>query len=84
MSAALLLTNMISPMKVFAEEIPEPMTDSYMEEIPDDPVEEVQETLRKVQDAKNQVVGFVQTVKKVVTSIQSFFDRISGILDKFS
>ena len=47
-------------------------------------VEEVQETLRKVQDAKNQVVGFVQTVKKVVTSIQSFFDRISGILDKFS
>lgn len=43
-------------------------------------VEEVQQTLKKVSDAKTQVVGFVQTVKKVVTSIKSFFERIGGIL----
>ena len=43
-------------------------------------VEEVQQTLNKVSEAKTQVVGFVQTVKKVVTSVKSFFERISGIL----
>ena len=43
-------------------------------------VEEVQGTLQKVSDAKTQVVGFVQTVKKAVTSVKSFFDRIGGIL----
>lgn len=43
-------------------------------------VEEVQGTLKKVSEAKTQVVGFVQTVKKVVTSVKSFFDRIGGIL----
>ncbi|MBR1456078.1 MAG: DUF1002 domain-containing protein [Oscillospiraceae bacterium] len=47
-------------------------------------VEEVQGTLQKVSEAKTRVVGFVQTVKKVVTSVKSFFDRISGILGKFS
>ncbi len=45
-------------------------------------VENVQETLRKVSDAKTQVVGFVQTVKKVIDSIKSFFDRIAGILNR--
>ena len=39
-------------------------------------VEEVQGTLQKVSDAKTKVVGFVETVKKVVTSVSSFFDRI--------
>ena len=43
-------------------------------------VEDVQSTLQKVSDAKTQVVGFVQTVKKVVTSIKSFFDTIGKIL----
>lgn len=43
-------------------------------------VEEVQGTLQKVSEAKTQVVGFVQSVKKVVTSVKSFFDRIGGIL----
>lgn len=38
--------------------------------------EEVQGTLQKVSDAKTKVVGFVETVKKVVTSVSSFFDRI--------
>ncbi len=43
-------------------------------------VEEVQNTLNKVSTAKTQVVGFVQSVKKVVTSVQSFFERIKNII----
>ncbi len=43
-------------------------------------VEDVQSTVQKVSDAKTKVVGFVQTVKKVVTSIKSFFDTIGKIL----
>ena len=46
-------------------------------------VEEVQDTLQKVSDAKTKVVGFVETVKKVVTSVSSFFDRIKDIIAKF-
>ena len=45
-------------------------------------VEDVQETLRRVSDAKTQVVGFVQTIKKVIDSVKSFFDRIAGILNR--
>lgn len=47
-------------------------------------VEEVQGTLKKVSEAKTRVVGFVETVKKVVTSVKSFFDKISSILGKKS
>ena len=43
-------------------------------------VEEVQNTLNKVSTAKTQVVGFVQSVKKVVTSVQRFFERIKNII----
>ena len=46
-------------------------------------VEEVQGTLQKVSDAKTKVVGFVETVKKVVTSVSSFFDRIKDIIANF-
>ena len=46
-------------------------------------VEEVQGTLQKVSDAKTKVVGFVDTVKKVVTSVSSFFDKIKDIIAKF-
>ena len=46
-------------------------------------VEEVQGTLQKVSDAKTKVVGFVETVKKVVNSVSSFFDRIKDIIAKF-
>ena len=46
-------------------------------------VEEVQGTLQKVSDAKTKVVGFVETVKKVVTSVSSFFDRSKDIIAKF-
>ena len=46
-------------------------------------IEEVQGTLQKVSDAKTKVVGFVETVKKVVTSVSSFFDRIKDIIAKF-
>ncbi|MBR5094252.1 MAG: DUF1002 domain-containing protein [Oscillospiraceae bacterium] len=43
-------------------------------------VEEIQGTLRKLSEAKTKVVGFVETVKKVVESISSFFRRIGDIL----
>ena len=43
-------------------------------------VQEVQGTLTKVSEAKTRVVGFVETVRKVVTSVQSFFDRIKDII----
>ena len=46
-------------------------------------VEEVQGTLQKVSDAKTKVFGFVETVKKVVTSVSSFFDKIKDIIAKF-
>ena len=43
-------------------------------------VEEIQGTLKKMSEAKTKVVGFVQTVKKVVTSVKSFFERIGKFL----
>ena len=43
-------------------------------------VEEVQNTLNKVSTAKTQVVGFVNSVKRVVTSVASFFDKIKDII----
>ncbi len=43
-------------------------------------VEDVQDTLNKVSEAKTQVVGFVQTVSKVVSSVREFFERIKDIL----
>ena len=43
-------------------------------------VEEIQGTLKKLSEAKTKVVGFVQTVKKVVESISSFFQRIGKFL----
>ena len=45
-------------------------------------VEEVQNTLKKVSDAKTQVIGFVEQVKKVVTSIKSFFEKIGDIIGR--
>ncbi len=46
-------------------------------------VEEVQGTLNKISEAKTKVVGFVETVKKVIDSISGFFDRIRDLLDRF-
>lgn len=46
-------------------------------------VEEVQNTLQKVSDAKTKVVGFVETVKKVVSSVSGFFDKIRDIIERF-
>ena len=42
-------------------------------------VEQVQSTLNRVAEAKTQVVGFVQTLQKAVTSIRSFFDKLSAL-----
>ena len=46
-------------------------------------VQDVQNTLQKVSDAKTKVVGFVQGVKKVVESVSSFFDKIKDIMARF-
>ena len=46
-------------------------------------VQDVQNTLQKVSDAKTKVVGFVQGVKKVVDSVSGFFDKIKDIIDRF-
>ena len=46
-------------------------------------VEEMQSTLQKVSEAKTKVVGFVETVKKVIDSVSEFFQRISDLLDRF-
>lgn len=45
-------------------------------------VEEVQQTLQKVSDAKNKVVDFTVKVKKVVTSIVEFFEKIKATLGR--
>lgn len=45
-------------------------------------VEEVQQTLTKLSEAKTKVVGFVDSVKKVVTSIAGFFERIKAVFEK--
>ena len=46
-------------------------------------VQDVQNTLQKVSDAKTKVVGFVQGVKKVVESVSGFFDKIKDIIARF-
>ena len=46
-------------------------------------VQDVQNTLQKVSEAKTKVVGFVQGVKKVVESVSGFFDKIKDIIDRF-
>ena len=43
-------------------------------------VEELQKTLNKVSNAKTQVVGFAQQVKKVVESVKSFFEKIGDLI----
>ncbi len=47
-------------------------------------VEDVQATLRKVSDAKTQVIGFVEKAKKVVEYVNSFFDKIKGVIGFFN
>ena len=44
-------------------------------------VEEVQSTLSKVSEAKTKIVGFVDTVKKVVSSVAEFFDKVKTALE---
>ena len=46
-------------------------------------VQDVQNTLQKVSEAKTNVVGFVQGVKKVVESVSGFFDKIKDIMARF-
>lgn len=45
--------------------------------------ENVQSTIDKVSDAKTQVVGFVESIKNAIASMQSFIERIQALLDKF-
>lgn len=45
-------------------------------------VEELQDTLKKVSDAKTEVVSFVEKAKKVITSISDFFKRVGDLFKK--
>ena len=47
-------------------------------------VEEVQGTLKKVSNAKTQVVGFVEKAKHVIESVNGFFDKIKDIIGFFN
>lgn len=57
-----------------------------LEEVKDDDnallsrVQQVQDTLTKVKDAKTKVTGFVEKVETVVNSVTEFFTRIADIL----
>lgn len=43
-------------------------------------VEKAQETLGKVSEAKDEVVGFFGTLKRAAESVASFFDKLSALL----
>lgn len=45
-------------------------------------VEDIQETLKKIATARTKVVSFVERAKKVISSIQSFFERIKDIFSR--
>ncbi|MBO5496544.1 MAG: DUF1002 domain-containing protein [Oscillospiraceae bacterium] len=45
-------------------------------------VEQVQETLHRVSEAKDQVVGFARTVGKIITAIRGFLDTLGDIFGK--
>ncbi len=44
-------------------------------------VEEIQQTLTKVSDAKTKVVGFVEKAKNVIVSVKSFFEKIADLFN---
>jgi len=46
-------------------------------------VEDVQDTLQKVSDAKTKVVGFVEGVRKVIDSVSGFIEKIRDIVERF-
>lgn len=46
-------------------------------------VEDVQDTLQKMSEAKTKVVGFVQTLRNVIDSVADFFHTLSDLLNKF-
>ena len=45
-------------------------------------VEQVQDTLSKVSEAKTQVVGFFQSLQKFVSSVRSFMDRVNALFGR--
>lgn len=45
-------------------------------------VEQVQQTLQKVSDAKTKVVGFVEKARTVIVSVKSFFDKIADLFGR--
>ena len=47
MSAAMMLTNIVSPVKAFAEEAPEAMTDAFVNEVQDPDISEEPQTEAK-------------------------------------
>ena len=45
-------------------------------------VGDIQSTLEKVEEAKEQVVGFIETVKRIVDGIRDFIDRVSSLFGR--
>ena len=45
-----------------------------------DRVEDVQDTLQKVSEAKNSFARFVERLRNIFDAVRSFFDRVSGIV----
>ena len=45
-------------------------------------VGDIQSTLEKVEEAKEQVVGFFETVKRIVDGIRDFIDRVSSLFGR--
>lgn len=45
-------------------------------------VEQVQQTLQKVSDAKTKVVGFVEKARTVIVSVKGFFDKIADLFGR--
>ena len=42
-------------------------------------VEDIQSTLEKVSEAKDQVVGFFQTLKNAFQTMKDFFERLASL-----
>ena len=42
-------------------------------------VEDAKETIQKVEDTKDQVVGFADSIKELISTLEAFMDRLGGL-----
>ena len=43
-------------------------------------VEDAKQTIQKVEDTKDQVVGFADSIKQLISTLEEFMDRINGLV----